>query len=796
MQSPTRAQQAEEKATVITPAPTPAEGQTTETPAPTPAAKEKPTVIAPTPKWWESNVNQNQETPAPTPAAKEKAEVLEKIVVTATRTERNPDDVPASITIITKKDIEKQNIQTVDEALAQVVDTFDFRQRGWQDSQPSVNLRGFPADNQKRTLILLDGQNIATAYYNGVVWNSIPVQNIERIEVIRGPFSALYGGNAMGGVINIITTTPKKLEMISQTSYGTYNSWNSYLGAGDRLWDKVSIQGGFNYRNTNGYPTNLVTDAPLGFPAFPPSPTVVGYRSTVTPQGAPTYVIGDTGNNFWNDYSINGKISLDLAEGHKWTFSTLCSYQNYGYNNYHSYLSNPANGSIVVNGAPAFFPQVGLGNTNNSLYLLENMFLMDYGRTRTQVYSLTTDDSLTDTMKLKCHFGLVNVPESWFVLPGFPNYTAQTTYLGGPGSLYTTPSQNWVADVQVERPIGQKQNLTGGITYNTGWASTSTDNMDNWRARDAVGSPEFMSAGHDRNIGVYLQDEIAWNPKFNTVAGLRLDWWQTYGGHLLELAGMPIDYLPSRSYTQLSPKIAFLYRPLDWMTWRTSVGTAFRPPNVYELYTTWSWYGVLFQGNPQLKPEKTLSWEIGPTLKPFKGTTFTTTYFENYVTDFINSTSLPSGNWIQLNVPKVTMRGVEIELKQKLWSWLELFGNTTLLDARIREFDDDLAAVGKKITMTPRQQMNIGVTATYWDIKANISGRYVSKIMSTAENSDTVNNVYGSYDPFFVLNSKITYSPVKWVDLSVAWDNLLNRQYYEYYRTPGRTWWAQLTLKY
>jgi iron complex outermembrane receptor protein len=204
----------------------------------------------------------------------------------------------------------------------------------------------------------------------------------------------------------------------------------------------------------------------------------------------------------------------------------------------------------------------------------------------------------------------------------------------------------------------------------------------------------------------------------------------------------------------------------------------------------------LFQGNPQLKPEKTLSWEIGPTLKPFKGTTFTTTYFENYVTDFINSTSLPSGNWIQLNVPKVTMRGVEIELKQKLWSWLELFGNTTLLDARIREFDDDLAAVGKKITMTPRQQMNIGVTATYWDIKANISGRYVSKIMSTAENSDTVNNVYGSYDPFFVLNSKITYSPVKWVDLSVAWDNLLNRQYYEYYRTPGRTWWAQLTLKY
>jgi iron complex outermembrane receptor protein len=88
------------------------------------------------------------------------------------------------------------------------------------------------------------------------------------------------------------------------------------------------------------------------------------------------------------------------------------------------------------------------------------------------------------------------------------------------------------------------------------------------------------------------------------------------------------------------------------------------------------------------------------------------------------------------------------------------------------------------------------VTATYWKIQANLSGRYVSKIMSTAENSDTVNNVFGSYDPFFVLNSKVTFSPVKYMDLSVAWDNMLNRQYYYYYRTPGRMWWTQLTLKY
>jgi iron complex outermembrane receptor protein len=782
MQLRAQAQEGEEKVTVTAPE----EGQKGETPAPAQN-------VGPAPAPAEG---QKAETPAPAPAAKEKAEALEKIVVTATRTERNPDDVPASITVITKEDIKKQNIQTVDEAVAQVVGAFDFRQVGWQDTQPSVNLRGFPADNQKRTLILLDGQNVATGYFNGVLWNMIPVQNIERIEVIRGPFSALYGGTAMGGVINIITTTPKKLEMLGQTSFGTYNSWNSYVGAGDRFWDKVSIQAGFNYRNTTGYPANPVTMPSMPFAA---APTVVGWRPTIinnkaewTSWPGTTYIIGDSGNLFSNDYNINGKITCDIAEGHKWTFSTLCSYFNYGYNNYHDYLINPINGANVTDGI------VGLAGRNESFFLMQNLFLQGFGRTRTQVYNLTTDDSLTDTTKLKCHFGLVNQPENWYILPSY--FNPQTTYSGGPGQVTTTPSKEWVAEVQVERPIGQKQQLVAGLSYNTGWASTYTNNLYDWRALDTYGGEASMSAGRDRNVGVFLQDEIAWHPKFSTVAGLRVDWWQTYGGSFLEATGSPTTYLPSRAYAQCSPKLAFLYRPWEWMTWRTSVGSAFRPPNIYELYTTWSYPGLIWEGNPHLKPETTISWEIGTTLKPFKGTEFTTTYFENYVHDLIMASVTSSTPvqeiYTQENVKRATIRGFEIELKQKLWSWLEVNGNTTLVDGRIREDPYDWFAVGKKITMSPRQQFNFGVTATYWKFKAYLSGRYVSKIMSTAENSDTINNVPGSYDPFFLLNSKITFSPWEYMDLSVAWDNMLNRQYYEYYRTPGRMWWTQLTLKY
>jgi iron complex outermembrane receptor protein len=744
-------------------------------------AEDQVTVVAPA-------EGQKAETPRP----KEKAEALEKIVVTATKTERHPDDVPASITIITQEDIRKQNIQTVDEALAQVPGAFDCRRRVWGDSMTNVNLRGFPADGQKRTLVLLDGQNIATAYSNSVAWTSMPVDNIERIEVIRGPFSALYGGSAMGGVINIITKTPKKLEFLAQGGYGTFDSWTYYLGAGDRLWNKVSVQAGFNYRISAGYPSNLVNKTASSLSKSTKN-FVAGWQPTQTTTGTPTYTIGDSGNYLWNDYSFNGKISWDIAPGHKVVFSTLQSWNDYGYGRYNSYLRNVYGGTVVRG-------TVGLLGTNTQFSSLqEGAFLNGDGREQIQVYNLNSEHQLTETTKIKFHAGLLNQPINMSATPS--SSSPLTTYGGGPGTSSFSPSRNWVAELQVDQAIGKKQQLVGGITYNTGWSNTKTYSVGNWRSPDTVSSLTQLSGGRDRNLGLYLQDEIAWHPKFNTVLGVRLDWWETYGGNYMQAAGTPMVYLPSRSQVAVSPKLAVLYRPWEWMTWRASVGRAFRAPNIYELYRTWQTSsGTLYKGNPELKPETTFSWEIGATVKPFKGTVFSATYFENYVNDLIYRVTDPADatgkTQIYENAGKATIKGVELEISQKLWSWLEVFGNTTLLDARINRNPYNPASVGKKITNTPRQQFNFGITATYWKVKAYLSGHYVSKMMSRDDNGDRVNNVYGSYDPYFTLDTKIIFTPVKYVDLSLAVDNICNREYYYYYRSPGRTIWSQVTLRY
>ncbi|AEB08233.1 TonB-dependent receptor [Desulfobacca acetoxidans] len=742
-------------------------------------------------KVIEPEETQEVETSTPATAKKDKVEDVEKIVVTATKTARNPDDVPASITVITKEDIRKQNIQTVDEALAQIPGTFQKRSKGWTDAHSaSVNLRGFPAESQKRTLILLDGQNISSGYSNSVSWNSMPVEYIERIEVIRGPFSALYGGSAMGGVINIITRTPKKLEFLAQGGYSTYDSWTYYLGAGDRLWDKLSIQGGFNYRYTAGYASNLVRKTASSGAA---SPTVLGWSPTTTTTGSPTNIIGDNGDNYWSDYNLNGKASWDIAEGHKVTFNTLVSYSNTGYDLFNSYLTNTATGAKVVTGTVGLF-----GTDTKFSNLQEGAFLSSNVRNRTQVFNLASEHSLTETTKLKFHAGLLNMPESWGVTPN--SSSPQTTYYGGPGSKVSFPSQNWVAELQVDQAIGNKHQLVGGISYNTGSASSETNNLDNWRKPDMEGILTKMSGGRDRNTGIFLQDEIAWHPKINTVAGLRLDWWETYGGRYMAAAGTPVIDLGSRSKVAVSPKFAVLYRPWQWMAWRASVGTSFRAPNIYELYGAHQSATYVYKNNPDLKPETTLSWEIGTTLKPFEGTVFTSTYFENYVDDLIYRVTDPTDptgrTQIIENAAKATIRGVELEINQKICSWLEVFGNTTLVDARINENPYNQASVGKKITMTPRQMFNFGVTANYWKFQANLSGRYVSKLYATDNNSDVVNNVYGSYDPYFTLDSKVIFSPVKYMDVSFSVNNMLNREYYSYYRTPGQTFWTQVTLKY
>ncbi|PNV84179.1 MAG: hypothetical protein C0627_02025 [Sulfurimonas sp.] len=150
---------------------------------------------------------------------------LGDVSVTATKTERKVADVPASIEVITEKDIKNSTSLNANELLKNVAGVSIRNPLGVMStsSNNKVYMRGF-GGNDARTLVLLDGVPLNDAFGGAVEWTQIPLDAIKRIEVVKGSGSSLYGSNAMGGVINIITKKPQKQQTNINLSYGSMNT--------------------------------------------------------------------------------------------------------------------------------------------------------------------------------------------------------------------------------------------------------------------------------------------------------------------------------------------------------------------------------------------------------------------------------------------------------------------------------------------------------------------------------------------------------------------------------------------
>lgn len=187
---------------------------------------------------------------------REQKEVIElgEIVVTATRTKRPLRDVTASVTVITRKDIEETPFERIEDIL-KITPGLEVTSRyglGMMGGNRPVNLRGVGGYGN-RTLVMVDGVPINNANYHWVMWSLIPKDSVERIEVIRGPFSALYGSNAMGGVINVITKEPIKIrETIIEGTYGSMNTWMPKIIQSGKI-DKFGYYLSGEYEETDGY---------------------------------------------------------------------------------------------------------------------------------------------------------------------------------------------------------------------------------------------------------------------------------------------------------------------------------------------------------------------------------------------------------------------------------------------------------------------------------------------------------------------------------------------------------------
>lgn len=187
--------------------------------------------------------------------AQEKEVTLEEVVVTATRDAQEIRKIPANVTVITKEEIDQSNSKTVVDLLRNEADVVvrDFYGNG---KAASVDIRGFGETGTLNTLVLIDGRRVNEIDLSGVDWSQISLDQVERIEIVRGSGTVLYGDNAIGGVINIITKKPEKpLSIQAEGVGGSYGYYKGGASVGGK-WGPLSAIFSASYQDTDGYRDN------------------------------------------------------------------------------------------------------------------------------------------------------------------------------------------------------------------------------------------------------------------------------------------------------------------------------------------------------------------------------------------------------------------------------------------------------------------------------------------------------------------------------------------------------------
>ncbi|AGA90234.1 TonB-dependent vitamin B12 receptor [Thioflavicoccus mobilis 8321] len=174
---------------------------------------------------------------------------VDPVVVTATRTAETAEETLASVTVVTREDIERRQARSVPDAL-RGIPGLAITNNGGAGKTTSFFLRGTESDH---VLVLIDGVKVGSATLGTTAFQNLPIGAVERIEVVRGPRSSLYGSEAIGGVIQIFTRKGggdlRPRFTVGAGTHGTTNVSGGLSAGGERGWIDV----GASYEDTNGF---------------------------------------------------------------------------------------------------------------------------------------------------------------------------------------------------------------------------------------------------------------------------------------------------------------------------------------------------------------------------------------------------------------------------------------------------------------------------------------------------------------------------------------------------------------
>jgi len=184
------------------------------------------------------------------------ATLFESVTVTPSRTEQRLGDVAASVDVIDSETLRHSPAVVSDDVL-RMIPTFSlFRRTSSMSAHPTaqgVSLRSIGPSGVSRSLVLIDGVPFNDPFGGWVYWTRVPIESLDRIELIDGASSSVWGNYALGGVINIVTERPKPRTFEVRTQAGSRDTWKADFFGSD-VWGKVGVSLDGSFLDTGGFP--------------------------------------------------------------------------------------------------------------------------------------------------------------------------------------------------------------------------------------------------------------------------------------------------------------------------------------------------------------------------------------------------------------------------------------------------------------------------------------------------------------------------------------------------------------
>jgi iron complex outermembrane receptor protein len=676
------------------------------------------------------------------------------------------------------------------------------RKRHIGDTQAPLATRTSGVGASARSLIYADGVLLSALIGNNnnfasPRWGMVSPEEIARVDVLYGPFSAAYPGNSIGAVVNLTTRLPEgpggSLRVASSVqsfdqygTRGTFPATELSATAGDRI-GPFAIFASANHVAGRSQPLAYVTIA------RPTAASTAGIPATgafpdLNRAGAPIFVLGAGGFEDQRQDNLKLKLAFEATPSLRFTYLGGL-FLNDTHATAQTYLSASGGvplyaGALNLDGRLVNVPASAF---SNNVYRLDERHWM---------HALTVEGGRPGGVQWRAIGSLYDYAKD---VQRIPTLALPAAASGGAGAIVDMGGTGWrTFDLDARR-----RGLSAGAHFDLFTFASNRYTTADW-LRGPEGALTQAARGRTRTAALWAQDTASLGDTLQLTLGARYEWWRADRGFNFSLAPALSANQPMLSKQGLSPKASLRWRAGGHVGITLSAGQAFRFPTVSELYQAVTTGPTLTVPDPHLRPERARSEELAASWTDAKGHVRLSLFNEAIKDALISQTAplVPGSttlfSFVQ-NVSRVHTKGIELAFDRSglFVPGLDLSGSLTLADPKTVRDPAFPAAEGKDLPQVPRRRATF--LATWHESERaslTLAARYASRSFGTIDNSDPVTHSFQGFEKYFVVDARADFRVSRHWNAAVGVENLGNDKYYLFHPFPQRTLTAELSYRW